>query len=486
MPAYTTDTEGTAGRRQILVALVFLGLALALTYLPPGQQQGIASALRVSLLRPFVATQEGLVATRERAIDSRHLRSQHDSLVAVMSAHHTTVEENRRLRALLSLQGRVGPSYRPATVIRAGTAGSESMFLLNVGEDDGVRAEAPVITRHGLLGVVRQVRGGTAIGMDWTHPDFRASAMTLDGTAYGIVESRRGDFREGDRLVLNGTAFHTTLDEGTIVLTSGLGVYPRGIPIGTVEQMAEAEAGWRKSYFLRPLVDPGGATHVLVATVSEEGGASPGDLTSAWPQDSIVSYEAMAEWDQARRDSLAALGDSVLILRQLLLAYQGQDSAVLAAMDQAQRDSVARAARAAVAAGVRPPSQEQPAAEGGAVPTRQAPARTEPAGEEREAPAPQPQIPRADAPPVQPRQPPRTDTVRRGVIRPAVPPPDTADTTRPAFPRPTDTIQVGGGARPDTTRPPPDTMRPPPDTMRPPPDTLGAAPREGQGGAPST
>ena len=32
--------------------------------------------------------------------------------------------------------------------------------------------------------------------IDWTNPDFRASAMTADGRAYGIVEPRRGRFRE--------------------------------------------------------------------------------------------------------------------------------------------------------------------------------------------------------------------------------------------------------------------------------------------------
>lgn len=470
MPAYTTESEGSAGRRQVLFALVFLGLALVLTYLPPGQQQGIASALRASVLRPFVATQEGLVSTRARTLETGQLRSQLDSLVATLSAHRTLAEENRRLRALLSLEQRVGPGYRPATVLRAGTAGSESMFLLNVGEEQGVLPNAPVITRHGLLGIVRQVRGGTAIGMDWTHPDFRASAMTLDGTVYGIVESRRGDFREGDRLVLNGTPFHTSLDGGTIIVTSGLGgVFPRGIPIGTVDELAEAEAGWRKSYWLDPLVEPGSATHVLVATAAEDV-TPPIDLTAAWPQDSIVADETLAAWDAARRDSLAALGDSVRILRQLLLAYEIQDSAALAAMDEARRDSILRAARAADAASTsRRPSP--PAATERAVPTRQTP-RAEEGGGADAAPTRQPAAQTPARPAPADTEPPAADTPRRPVIRPAVPPPDTARPTpaRP-FPRPTDTVRV----RDD----------PPSDTL-PPRDTLDAAPGQRQGGAAST
>ena len=42
------------------------------------------------------------------------------------------------------------------------------------------------------------------MAMDWTHPDFTVSAVDPRGIVYGLVRPRRGDFREADRLVLNG------------------------------------------------------------------------------------------------------------------------------------------------------------------------------------------------------------------------------------------------------------------------------------------
>jgi rod shape-determining protein MreC len=237
----------------------------------------------------------------------------------------TLGEENRQLRGLLSLASRMGPAYVAASVIRPGTPGSESMFLLDVGTEEGVRVNAPIISRFGLVGVVREAGPESSIGMDWTDPDFRASAMSLDGSASGLVLGRRGDFREQDELIFDGTRYHTRLVNGTDIVTSGLGgVFPRGIPIGRVGGLAEADAGWRKSYWLEPMVDPGSVTHVLVATGSL---LDRGDLTAVWPPDSILTLSDYLRLERAREDSLRALTDSVRALRELLRGSSGGEGA---------------------------------------------------------------------------------------------------------------------------------------------------------------
>ncbi len=272
------EDEGPNGRRRNIIALVIVGLALASPFIPTAQQQQLAFMLRSSLLRPFVMIQEGLAAASLHAVSTEDFQVRLDSAVSALTNQSTLAEENRRLRRLLDLSRRLGTAYRPASVLRAGTAGSESMFLLDVGSDDGLRVNAPVIASGGLIGVVREVQAGMSIGMDWTHPEFWASAMTMDGEIYGHVRVERGLFREGDRLLLDGIPFHDSLEPGMTIVTSGLGgVFPRGITVGTVDQLAAETAGWRRSYWLRPAVFPGSATHVLVAvgTMAER----PTDLT---------------------------------------------------------------------------------------------------------------------------------------------------------------------------------------------------------------
>ena len=266
------EDEEPTERRQNLIALVIVGLALAAPFMPAIQQQQVAFLLRSSVLRPFVMIQEGIAAASLHAVSTEEFQARLDSAVSALTNQSTLAEENRRLRNLLDLSTRLGAAYRPASVLRAGTAGSESMFMLDVGSDHGISVHAPVISSGGLIGVVREVRAGMSIGMDWTHPEFRANAMTMDGEIYGFVRVERGLFREGHRLLLDGIPFHNSLEPGMAIVTSGLGgVFPRGITVGTVDQLAAETAGWLRSYWLRPAVFPGSATHVLVAvgTMSE-------------------------------------------------------------------------------------------------------------------------------------------------------------------------------------------------------------------------
>ncbi len=292
MPAYEPEPETDGARRhQIMFAAGVMTVALAMSYLSDGAQEGIAASLRASVLRPFLATEERLAAASRRGGEIESLRAQLDTLVAVVSTQSALVDENRTLRELLGLAERAGPGYLPATVLRSGTRGSE--FRVERGSEDGVQIGAPVVGAHGLVGRLSEVYPGSSIGMDWSHPDFKVSAMLADGTTYGIVENVRGTFREEDRLMLTGLAYDPLVPDGTLVVTSGLGgLFPRGIPVGRIEGTVELEpdrevqGSWQRSYWLRPMVEPGSATYVLIVTT---GGAA--DVSEAWPADPVIAHE---------------------------------------------------------------------------------------------------------------------------------------------------------------------------------------------------
>ncbi|MGQ0813595.1 MAG: rod shape-determining protein MreC [Gemmatimonadota bacterium] len=290
------DFDGTrkARRKDTAIAVGLALGALILFVLPAHYQRPIQHAIRDTALRPFLTAQATIANRRATSVDVNDLRAQRDSLAALVAAEATLGEENARLRALLGLRARTGTSFVPAEVLKLGVSGAESTFMLNVGRADGVEVDSPVLAPEGLVGVIVDVQAKTAHARDWTHPDFRASAMTADGQAYGIVEPRRGRYREEDLLALTGAPFHSDLQPGTPIVTSGRGgVYPRGIPLGQVLGIEEADTGWRKSYLIRAAVRPEAVIHVLVGTRARQS-----DVSRFW--------NTAVPPDTATTDSLAA------------------------------------------------------------------------------------------------------------------------------------------------------------------------------------
>jgi rod shape-determining protein MreC len=266
------DFDGTrkTRRRDAALAGGILLLSLILLALPAEYQRPIRNSIRSTVLRPFLATQSQVVQRRTGAEDVTVLRAQRDSLAALVAAQSSLSEENRQLRSALGLTARVGDAFVPANRLRVALTSAESTFMIDRGRSSGVYVGSPVLTAEGLLGVVWEVDENSAQAIDWTHTDFRVSAMTADGSAHGMIEPRRGESREQDLLALTGTAFQVDVRPGRRVVSSGRGgLFPRGVFIGTVIGIEEADTGWRKSYLVRPGVRPESATAVLVGVRSE-------------------------------------------------------------------------------------------------------------------------------------------------------------------------------------------------------------------------
>lgn len=101
--------------------------------------------------------------------------------------------------------------------------------------------------------------------MLWTHPDFRVSAMSPDGTAFGIAQAHLRSNVGGYLLELRGVPFRSTLKPGQLIVSSGWGgVWPRGIPVGTVLQEIQTPESWARTYLLKPAVNPADIYSVMI------------------------------------------------------------------------------------------------------------------------------------------------------------------------------------------------------------------------------
>ena len=253
-------------RTDLHIVLGLVLLSLISVNLPADAQRSVRGAVRQSVLRPFIEIQVMVTRARSQARNYLTVRAQLDTMLTLIASQRTLAEETRQLRGLLELEERSPGRLVPVTVTRSGTAGSESVFRIDKGSAAGIARFDAVRTDLGLLGQVQEVNPHSALAIDWSHPEFRVSAMTADGQAHGLVEVVRGEFREQDRLVLSGTAYLSDLAPGVELVTSGRGgVFPRGVRIGWIAGVAGTSAGWDISYYVDPAVYPGTATYALVA-----------------------------------------------------------------------------------------------------------------------------------------------------------------------------------------------------------------------------
>ena len=264
--------SGVAGGRQprrkrgeiaLTVGLLVVG-AMA-SALAPEQQSQIEALVRSTVLLPIIELHRASAERSEMGRRIVALQTERERLVEDVARFRALANQAVELRDQVSLQGPALGSVRPAEVYPGRPrVGDPNVFVLQGKDLADLEFPVGVFTGSGLVGVARAAHGGGARGEFWSHPDFRVSVVTADGRVSGIARAARP--RRGQAILVHeGAPFQGTIEPGTPLLTTGIaGVYPAGIPVGTVGELAEAEAGWMKSYYVEPAVRPEKIGVVLV------------------------------------------------------------------------------------------------------------------------------------------------------------------------------------------------------------------------------
>ena len=246
----------------LFAACVFL--AIVAHGLPANMREPIAGAMRRTLLAPLVGLQRNAELSRAAWLAHESNTRVRDSL-SLQAMRVVSLEgENASLRRLLRLGRELRWGFIPAEALHSGVVGDEYTLTLSAGSQSGVRAFSPVIAPEGLVGMVQTADPRMSIAIMWTHPDFRVSAMAADKTAFGIVQAHQGSDADRYLLELRGVPVRSTVKKGTLIVSSGLGgVFPKGIPIGTVIDTLKSD-GYARKYLLRPAVLPPDVLSVMI------------------------------------------------------------------------------------------------------------------------------------------------------------------------------------------------------------------------------
>ena len=330
-------SERSYTRRDTVTFVVCLGLSLVGLFSPDSWGMSLAASLRESVLAPLVWLQARAEEGKTSRVRLHALTVQRDSASYLAQGLPSLLAENERLRQLLSLSRRLASPYVAAEVLHQAQATDGRTLLLNVGSRDGVAGFDPVVAPEGLIGVVLNVSRRTSIVMTWAHPEFRVSAFTVTGNAAGVVAPSASVGSGEGALEFRGVPYRDSVPVGTLVLSSGLGgVYPKGIPVGTVTGVVREQAGWERVYRLLPAANPGSAAHVLVLV------AASGDLARAFPSDSALRAQRLDSLDRLRRaDSVAQAAEAAKVRRADSLAAVRRDAAAARPRAVVRPDSAA-------------------------------------------------------------------------------------------------------------------------------------------------
>jgi len=257
------------------VTAVWCALGLVLATLdahggsPTQGLRGLAERLLVplgrGLGRAVAAGQrvaDGLAYEGDAGADLERLRADNERLRAELS----------RLRAALADQGLhdlVAASDRHAGVsIPALVVGREPVswferVRIDRGLGDGVRPDDAVVTGDGLVGRVVSATGMGASVMLMSSPASSVAVVTEQSGEHGIASGTG----LGSALVIEYLHPRSTVAPGEGVVTSGVGgVFPRGLPVGTVTSVEDGADGLTKTAGLEPAADLQRLDAVLVVS----------------------------------------------------------------------------------------------------------------------------------------------------------------------------------------------------------------------------
>ncbi len=171
----------------------------------------------------------------------RHVRQQNTDLqrqIAQLRLERAAMAEDalegRRLQSLLGFRQQFSQSTVVAQVI--GTSGTDASRLLTLdkGSRDGLRPDMAVITPDGIVGKLRDVFPTTSQLLLISDPTSGAGVILASTRIHAVIRGTP----QGRVQILSLTPDSRVKPGETLLTSGGDRVFPRGLPVGTIESIA--------------------------------------------------------------------------------------------------------------------------------------------------------------------------------------------------------------------------------------------------------
>ena len=174
--------------------------------------------------------------------ENQLLREINLSLTLQVEAMLNLEKENRELNEMLDFKSKSKMKILPTRVVNKGIQPNLLSIIIDVGTDNMVTVNQPVLTAKGVIGKTIQSGKTASIVQLITDINYRISVRILPSGATGIlrwVGNEKGQVREVQKNV--------EINIGDKVITSGFSdIYPAGLPVGLVAGVFDERGSYQK------------------------------------------------------------------------------------------------------------------------------------------------------------------------------------------------------------------------------------------------
>lgn len=200
--------------------------------------------------------------------ENQQLKEKVDGLAESQAEIRTLTEDNESLKEELELQDTL-TDYNLITgsVIARNPDQWIDQLVIDRGSSDGLENGMSVMSNNGLVGRVAEVNPTSAkVTLLTTNDEASVQTSTEivqeDETIFGVIN---GYDSERDQLIMEQITSESDIEEGTDVVTSGLGgLVPRGLLVGTVAEVGLDRHGLGQRVYIEPSTDFSDIRYVTV------------------------------------------------------------------------------------------------------------------------------------------------------------------------------------------------------------------------------
>jgi len=260
----------------ILIALLTVSIIFTIIGSTISPQSNIAGTITAPIRTAATAVSNAfsdffkmMNDSSEMMLENSKLQSEINDLREKQADYEKATAENEFYKKYLEIKDQ-NPDFKfaPATLISRDSSDPYKGFVINQGSANGVSAYDPVITDEGLVGFVSEVGLTTAKVTTVLSSDLTLGALDNRTNDSGIISGSL-ETAKNNQTKFKNLSRSCNIAIGDYVVTSGEGIFPKGLLIGTIKYIGNDEYNTSIFANVEPFVDIDNIRNVMVITEFE-------------------------------------------------------------------------------------------------------------------------------------------------------------------------------------------------------------------------